>query len=189
MLIQSNGHEKGWRSNRDYVSTCRSFPVTSDIPFSLAAMAPDAGKLFRVRNCVLIATFLWRGKESDLISKWTRVLKDSGLLVGICLLCTVLDPLVLDAGGTPRAAIDGNPLPQAPDITANFTAEYVLPLGDGREFFVFTDWSITGDINLFLYESAEFSSSGNFEGGIDFNNNTGYVNEPRVLGIEFGTSF
>lgn len=161
-------------------------------------------------------------------------IKDSELLVGICLLCTVLDPLTwfdvngviitaaqaaLDPDAVARATIDGNPLPQAPDITANFTAEYVVPLSEGRELFFFTDWSITGDINLFLYESAEFNSSGNFEGGIragyrfgdgaseialfvrnvtdeanikggiDFNNITGYVNEPRVWGIELGTHF
>lgn len=146
-------------------------------------------------------------------------IKDAALLVGFCAQCTVLDPLVLDGGGTLRASIDGNALPQAPKVTANFTAEYHTPAGNDGEFFVFTDWSITGAFNLFLYESAEFSSSGAFEGGIragyradggayeialfgrnitsesnvkggiDFNNNTAYVNEPSVWGIEAGFNF
>ncbi|MCH8202534.1 MAG: TonB-dependent receptor, partial [Proteobacteria bacterium] len=146
-------------------------------------------------------------------------IKDSDLLLGFCALCTVTDPLVLDAGGTLRAAVDGNPLPQAPKITANLTLEYRMPMGNDGEFFIFTDWSITGKFNLFLYESLEFSTSGNFEGGIragyafkggayeiavfgrnitnesnvkggiDFNNITAYVNEPRVWGVEVGARF
>lgn len=146
-------------------------------------------------------------------------IKDSDLLVGVCASCTVTDPLVLDEGGTLRAVVDGNPLPQAPKITANLTMDYRIPMGDDGEFFVFTDWSITGKMNLFLYESLEFSSSGNFEGGIrvgyafeggayeiavfgrnitnesnvkggiDFNNITAYVNEPRVWGLEVAARF
>ncbi len=146
-------------------------------------------------------------------------IKDSDLLLGFCATCTVTDPIVLDAGGTPRAVVDGNPLPQAPKITANLTVDYRMPVGNDGEFFVFTDWSITGKFNLFLYESLEFSSSGNFEGGIragyafkggayeiavfgrnitnesnvkggiDFNNNTAYVNEPRVWGLEVAARF
>jgi iron complex outermembrane receptor protein len=146
-------------------------------------------------------------------------IKDSDLLLGFCALCTVTDPLVLDAGGTLRAVVDGNPLPQAPKITANLTIDYRMPMGNDGEFFFFTDWSITGKFNLFLYESEEFNTSGNFEGGfragyafkdgayeiaafgrnitnesnvkggIDFNNNTAYVNEPRVWGVEVSARF
>lgn len=145
-------------------------------------------------------------------------IKDDMLRVGVCAQCTVYDVTELDGGGIPRAIVDGNPLPQAPIVTANFTGEYVVPMDDG-EFYIFTDWSMTGDINMLLYRSAEFSSSNNFEGGlrigyrfgdgrydfaafgrnitneanlkgvIDFNNNTGYVNEPRVFGVEFGAQF
>lgn len=126
-------------------------------------------------------------------------------------LCTVLDPL--DTNG--NAILDGNPFTQAPDLTANITARYTYPISANGELFVETDWSIQGKTNFFLYESAEFYSSGNFEGGaqfgykttdgrleaafvlrnitdeknvlggIDFNNLTGYTNEPSFYGIRF----
>ena len=125
-------------------------------------------------------------------------------------LCTVLDPLN-DLG---QALIDGNPFPNAPELTFNAFAEYTMPWRDKGEFFVNTDWAVQGETNLFLYESAEFRSSGNFEGGlrlgyrdaegryegaffarnitdeenlrggIDFNNLTGFVNEPRIVGFQ-----
>ncbi len=125
-------------------------------------------------------------------------------------LCTVLDPL----NGLGQALIDGNPFPNAPDLTFNVFAEYTYPCGDKGEYFVNTDWAVQGDTNFTLYESAEFRSSGNTEGGvrvgyrtadghiegaffarnvldaenlkggIDFNNLTGFVNEPRVVGFQ-----
>jgi iron complex outermembrane receptor protein len=114
-----------------------------------------------------------------------------------------------------RALINGNPFPNAPEITANFIADYRHPIGNGMEFIASTDWSIQGKTNLFLYESVEYNTSGNFEGGlrlgvgfddgkfevaafarnitnevnlaggIDFNNNTGFVTEPRIIGLSF----
>jgi hypothetical protein len=93
------------------------------------------------------------------------------------------------------------------------SARYSVSLGNGGELFAFTDWSVQGKTNLFLYESKEFVTDGNFEGGlkvgyaredgswevalfgrnitdeanikggIDFNNNTAFVNEPRVIGV------
>jgi len=126
--------------------------------------------------------------------------------------CTPTDPL--NANGF--AIVDGNPFPNAPKITANFIADYRQPIGtNGMEFIFSTDWAIQGATNLFLYESVEFNSSGNFEGGlkvglgfndgkyevaafarnitnevnlaggIDFNNNTGFVTEPRIVGLSF----
>ncbi len=124
--------------------------------------------------------------------------------------CTVLDPL----NGLGQALIDGNPFPNAPEITFNVFAEYTHPWGDKGELFANTDWAIQGETNFFLYESAEFNSSGNTEGGlrigyrtadghvegaffarnildaenlkggIDFNNLTGFVNEPRIVGFQ-----
>ncbi len=137
--------------------------------------------------------------------------KDPNLTVPICGsgLCTPLDPL--DALG--NANIDGNPFPQAPKVTANFTARYSVPFGAEGEVYAFTDWSIQGATNFFLYQSEEFRTSGNFEGGlragyakndgsldvsafvrnitnerniiggIDFNNLTGFAKEPRIFGI------
>jgi outer membrane receptor protein involved in Fe transport len=135
-------------------------------------------------------------------------IKDKNLAVAVCAQCTVTDPL--NAAG--RALVDGNPFPNAPKYVLNFTARYAYPIGDG-ELFAYTDWFKQGYTNLFLYESKEFNSKGAFEGGlklgyakqdgayevalfarnitnevnlrggIDFNNLTGFVNEPRIVGI------
>jgi iron complex outermembrane recepter protein len=143
-------------------------------------------------------------------------LKDNTLVVPPCGsgLCTVTDPL--DAGN--NAIIDGNPFPQAPKYIATVTARYGVPIGNGELFF-YTDWAFQGETNFFLYESKEFRSDGNYEGGarigysfnqgqyelavygrnitdeenvkggIDFNNLTGFDNEPRVLGVSFNAHF
>jgi iron complex outermembrane receptor protein len=142
-------------------------------------------------------------------------LDDSALRVPPCGggQCTVLDPL--DAAG---AIIDGNPFTQAPEYIATLTARYGVPVGGGEVFF-FTDWAFQGETTFFLYESAEYKSDGTFEGGarigyahddgrwevalfgrnitdeenvkggIDFNNLTGFDNEPRILGISFRANF
>lgn len=154
-------------------------------------------------------------------ASWNKTeLNDDDPLVGICAQCTVTDPLV-NVGGTDRAAVDGNPFPQAPEWIISFTARYSIPAADGGEWFAYTDWFYQGETNLFLYESQEFNSDGNFEGGlrlgyagensggypfeaaifvrnitdeenlvggIDFNNNTGFVNEPRVWGLSYRMS-
>ena len=139
-------------------------------------------------------------------------LDDAGLAVGICAQCTVTNPTVV-LGGATRALIDGNPFPNAPELIGDFTARYSVPLGADGELFAFTDWAYQGKTNLFLYESVEFQTDDQFEGGlklgyartdgsfelaafarnitdednikggIDFNNNTAFVNEPRVYGV------
>jgi iron complex outermembrane receptor protein len=129
--------------------------------------------------------------------------------------CTPLDPLDIDG----FAIVDGNTLPNAPDWTMNFTADYHLPVGEG-EFFVFADYAYQGDTRILLYDAVEFNSDGTFElglrtgyrfgdslqyevsafgrnitdeenlkGVIDFNNNTGFVNEPRIWGLAFSTQW
>jgi iron complex outermembrane recepter protein len=139
-------------------------------------------------------------------------LKDPGLAVAPCgAQCTVLDPL--NAQG--NALIDGNSLPNAPKWIGTFTARYGIPYGEDGEFFVYTDWNYRSEVNFFLYDSAEFHSKAFLEGGmrvgynwnfgkreialygrnltnkqvitgaIDFDNRTGFVNDPRVVGIEF----
>ncbi len=137
--------------------------------------------------------------------------KDPNLAVPICGsgLCTPLDPI----NGAGNALVNGNPFPQAPKMTGNFTARYSVDAGNNGEIYAFTDWSIQGKTNFFLYESAEFKSSGNLEGGlrlgylrhddsldfalfvrnitneknviggIDFNNLTGFTKDPRVFGV------
>jgi iron complex outermembrane receptor protein len=117
-----------------------------------------------------------------------------------------------------EALIDGNPLPQAPKWITNFTARWSIPVGNG-EYFVYTDWAYRSKVNFFLYESREFTGKPLLEGGlrvgynwdygnneialygrnitnrevavsgIDFNNLTGMLNEPRIWGIEFSKKF
>ena len=130
-------------------------------------------------------------------------------------LVTVLDPL--DANGF--ALIDGNPFQHAPEWTANFEINYTHPLANGNELYLFSDWKFKGETNDFLYENIEFTTDtqhegglrfgyrnieGNYNiglfarnitdeenatGGIDFANNTGYDNQPRIWGVEASYSF
>lgn len=134
-------------------------------------------------------------------------------------MCTVRDPIVtrngqrlalIDGNPLPQAP------KWVYNLTARYSVP-VGP--NGGEFFVFTDWAYRSDINFFLYEAAEFKGKSLVEGGlrvgynwdygkyevavfgrnildkvravgaIDFNNLTGFVNEPRILGVEFKASF
>jgi iron complex outermembrane receptor protein len=118
----------------------------------------------------------------------------------------------------PTVSINGNPLPQAPETVLNFSARYGAPIGSG-EWYVLTDWAYRSKINFFLYESREFQGkallegglragylwgNGKYEaavfvrnitdqirivGGIDFNNLTGFINEPRFFGAQFKAQF
>ncbi len=143
-------------------------------------------------------------------------IKDPGLTVGVCAACTVTDP---QTGGPRTAArINGNPLPQAPKTTFNFTLKYTQPLGNG-DLYAYTDWVYRSKVNFFLYESKEFTGKAMTEGGlrlgyiwgngkydvaayvrnvtdqirivggIDFNNLTGFINEPRTAGVQFKAMF
>jgi len=145
-------------------------------------------------------------------------IKDENLAVGICAQCTVTNPTVV-IGADTRALVDGNPFPNAPEWSGDLTARYSLPVGNSGEFFVFTDWVYLGDTNFLLYQSLEFNAKSRIEGGlkvgysggngqwevaafarnitgeanvqgvIDFNNNTAFVNEPRVIGVSFGVKY
>ena len=147
----------------------------------------------------------------------TRI-KDPTLFLPKCAQCTMLDPSSV-VGGTTLYSIDGNPLPQAPRYTFNLTARYGIPAGPGAEFFVFTDWVYRSKVNFFLYESTEFTGKsllegglrvgynwghGKYEvaafgrnisnqlrvvGGIDFNNLTGFINDPRTYGVQAKMTF
>jgi iron complex outermembrane receptor protein len=141
-------------------------------------------------------------------------IRDPSLSVNKCAQCTVTDPI----NSSGRVVINGNPLPQAPKWTFNATARYGIPVADG-EFFVYTDWSYRTKINFFLYEAVEFTGKPLTEGGlrvgynwaggkyevaafgrnildqrritgaIDFNNLTGFTNEPRTWGVQFKGNF
>ncbi|WP_309603501.1 TonB-dependent receptor domain-containing protein [Sphingomonas sp.] len=148
----------------------------------------------------------------------TRI-RDKGLTVETCgAPCTVLDPIFAPAAPFQPAIvfIDGNQLPQSPKWIFNFTAGYEHPVGPGS-LYVFTDWYHRSKVQFFLYRSVEFSDDRLLEGGlrvgyktdrfdiaafgrnitndesavsgIDFNNLTAMVNEPRIWGVEFGVKF
>ena len=141
---------------------------------------------------------------------------DRNLEVGTCgAPCLVNDPISPLTG---NALINGNPLPQAPRYIANLTAQHTWSLAKGNISF-YADIAYRSEINFFLYESAEFRSSGltetgvrvaykpaisdyelaifgrnifderSIEGAIDFNNFSGFVNDPAVWGVELSTEF
>lgn len=126
--------------------------------------------------------------------------------------CTVLDPI-----GPNGAMVDGNPLPHAPEWIVNAIVNYRSSAVD-KGWFGTLDFAYHSEKNFFLYESEEFRDDGfelglrlgyawnqakyevalfgrnvtdevNVEGGIDFNNLTGFVNEPRIVGAEFVVRF
>jgi len=151
-------------------------------------------------------------------------IKDANLRIDACGNgCTVLDPITAPINPgigkfAPTVSINGNPLPQAPEVTLNFTARYGMPLAGG-EFYLHTDWAYRSEVNFFLYEATEFKGKallegglragyifgqGKYEaaafvrniadqirvvGGIDFNNLTGFINEPRTFGVSFKANF
>ena len=147
----------------------------------------------------------------------TRI-RDGSLYLPACAQCTMTDPSVT-VGITTLYSIHRNPLPQAPKYTMNLTARYGIPAGPGAEFFVYTDWVYRSSVNFFLYESPEFKgkallegglrlgytwASGKYEaavfgrnitnqvrvvGGIDFNNRTGFINDPRTFGAQLKMTF
>jgi iron complex outermembrane receptor protein len=125
--------------------------------------------------------------------------------------CTPTNTYTPVTGG---AFVNGNPFPEAPEYVLNVTAKYTWPLASGAEIYAYTDWYLQGYTNFFLYKSAEFHTNGNYEGGlrigyifpdkvweaalyarnitdqanlqggIDFDNLTGFVSDPRVIGVQ-----
>jgi iron complex outermembrane receptor protein len=143
-------------------------------------------------------------------------LEDPTLAVAPCGAgCTILNPL--DANG--NVLINGNSLPNAPEWIGNLTARYGIPYGESGEFFIYTDWTYRSEVNFFLYDSEEFRGKPMLQGGvrvgynwdfgkreialygrnitnkqyitgaIDFDNRTAFVNDPRIIGVEFRADF
>ena len=132
-------------------------------------------------------------------------------------LCTPTD--AVDPSDSARVLVDGNPFPRAPKNTTNLSIRYGAPIENNAELYFFTDWTWYGKINMPLYEAAEFTTDNQYEGAlrvgyknfdnglevalfgrnitdesnvlgfIDFSNNAGFVNEPRVWGVELGWEF
>jgi iron complex outermembrane recepter protein len=129
--------------------------------------------------------------------------------------CTELNPL--NANGF--ALVNGNPLPQAPKYTGNFSLRYGVPLGEGRELYFHTDMSYRSEMNFFVDEEKEFTGPALYQagarigytwadkkyevaafcrncsneiraiGGINFENFTGMINDPRIVGAQFKMKF
>ena len=129
--------------------------------------------------------------------------------------CTMLDPLVSDG----IFSIDGNSLPQAPKWIADVALHYALSLPAGFRLVASTDWAYRSRVRFFLYDSVEYADDwllvggvrlacllpyADIEialvgrnilndtsptGGIDFNNLTGYVNEPQFWSLEMVRRF
>lgn len=145
-------------------------------------------------------------------------IQDRNLKVAVCAApCSVLDPIdtatgnaFIDGNSLPQA-------PRwIANLTARYGIPTASGRG---EFYVYTDWVYRSRINFFLYESVEFQDKSLVEGGvrigyvhdngkweiaafgrnilndtsiagaIDFNNFSGFVNEPPVWGIEFLTRY
>ncbi len=139
-------------------------------------------------------------------------IKDEGLSVVPCgsTLCEAYQ--WRDENG--QVSIDGNPFPRTPKTNYTFTLRYGSPVGEDGELFIFTDWVYYGDTQMALYYTPEFQTAAQYEGGlrvgyrnmrnnwelalfgrnitdehnvkgfVDFSNNTGFVNEPAIWGIE-----
>ncbi len=144
-------------------------------------------------------------------------IKDGALSIAPCGSgCTVLDGAGRLPG---TVSINGNVLPQAPKEVFNMTLKYIRQMTSSSEFFVYGDVAHRGKISFFLYDSKEYTGKaltetgmrvgynwdyGKYElagfvrnmgnqirvvGGIDFNNLTGFINEPRTYGVQFKAKF
>ncbi len=142
-------------------------------------------------------------------------IQDPTLAVAVCAACTVTNPL--NASG--NALINGNSLPQAPRFIVDPSVRYNRPVGYDSEVFFYGDLAFRSKLNFFLYTSKEFTgqpladlklragyrwNSDRYEasafcsncanqikaiGGIDFNNLTGYINEPLIAGVQVSAKF
>jgi iron complex outermembrane receptor protein len=140
-------------------------------------------------------------------------IKDDNLFVTPCGGgCTVLDPIV-----NGLAKVDGNSLPHAPEWIVSAIVDYRGAIGN-NVLAASVDLAYHDEKRFFLYESAEFAddsldigarlgfffSQARYEvavfgrnltdevvvqGGIDFNNLTGMINDPRTFGVELGVHF
>jgi iron complex outermembrane receptor protein len=151
---------------------------------------------------------------------YTRI-DSPGLAVSPCfnfgpgLTCTELNPL--NAQGL--ALVNGNPLPEAPKYTGDFSLRYGVPVAAGSEAYLYTDMSYRSEMNFFLDEEREFTGPAMYQlgvrlgyswdnkkyevaafcrnctneirvtGGINFENFTGFINDPRIVGGQFTMKF
>ena len=155
--------------------------------------------------------------SAGLSYNYTRIDDPNLAIQGCGAPCTMLDPTVSADDGT--FSIDGNGLPQAPSWIADVALRYVLELPAGVRLVASTDWAYRSRVRFFLYDSVEYAddwllvggvrlacllpyadvevaiigrnilNNTSPTGGIDFNNLTGYVNEPRFWSLELVRHF
>jgi iron complex outermembrane receptor protein len=131
--------------------------------------------------------------------------------------CTAQNPPV--PGNPSLVYINGNPLPQAPKWVGDFSLRYSVPLGPSGELYLFTDMSYRTEMNFFLDKELEFTGPPLFQlgarigytwannkyevavfcrnctdqirniGGINFENFTGFINDPRIVGGQLTARF
>ena len=174
------------------------------------AWGMEAETEFRpVPNLLLTAGLSLLHSEIDDKRVYAQVCALNGVVV-----CTVENPTIT-VNGNVFAQINGNPLPKAPKYNVNFTARYDQPIGAGKAF-IATDWNIQGYTSFVPYKSVEFTSDGNFEGGVkigyDWSNYevavfgrnitneknlkgvidnymAGVYNDPRIIGVSASVRF
>jgi iron complex outermembrane recepter protein len=130
--------------------------------------------------------------------------------------CTVTNPE--NASGS-LAFINGNPLPQAPRWVGDLGLKYEHPLANNSSVYAYTDLTTRSQMNLTLYESKEFvaqpltqvglrlgytwendkydvaafcrncANQIRIIGAIDFDDATGFINDPRIFGAQFRAKF
>ena len=128
--------------------------------------------------------------------------------------CTELNPV-----RNGFAYVDGNPLPQAPRFVGDLSVRYGVPVSAGSELYAFIDGSYRSAMNFFIDEEKEFVgpplaqlglrlgyswNDKKYEvaafcrnctnqiraiGGINFENTTAMINDPRIVGGQFSIKF
>ncbi|MGG6463596.1 TonB-dependent receptor [Solilutibacter silvestris] len=176
----------------------------------------------KARAYGLEADLDWRPIPNLTINAGASVLRskiqDKRVYAQVCALngvvvCTVENPTI-KIGANTFAQIDGNPLPNAPTYNINLAARYDIPVGRNGDVFISTDWNKQGKTSFVLYKSPEFTTNGNFEGGLQvgYSGNNGQYevalfarnitnqknlkgvienymaavyNDPRIVGVSF----
>lgn len=218
ILSWEAGYKADMMSDRLRVNAAVFYYTVKDMQLSIIGGASNSNQVINADEGVgsgFEVDFEYLASENLLIMGGfaynNTKINDSTLATATCGsgLCTVLDPL--DSSG--RAYLDGNPFPRAPETSYNISARYSIPVNSTGEYFIYTDWSVMGDVNMPLYEAVEFKTGTQFEGGlkigyknfennwevalfgrnitnehnvkgfVDFSNNTGFVNDPPIVGI------
>jgi iron complex outermembrane receptor protein len=129
--------------------------------------------------------------------------------------CTELNPLNKNG----FALINGNSLPEAAKYIGDLSLRYDYPLSAASGLYLFTDWSYRSSMQLFLDKEKEFTApslyqmglrvgytwdNGKYEVaafcrnctdnvkliyGINFDNFTGIINDPRIVGGQVTVKF